>query len=65
MFRPGLAYILAEDIKYCEALRHRDSGTTIEDGFKVTVQSRSSEILKKNDTCWIENECMCIRDVRN
>ena len=65
MFQPGLAFILAEDIKYCESLRHKDSATTIEDGHKVKVPSESSEILKKNDKCWIENECMCIRYVKN
>ena len=64
MFQPGLAFILAEHIKYCEALRHDGSATTIEDGRKVKVQSTSGESCRKNDKCWIENECMCTRDVK-
>ena len=65
MFSPGLTYILAEDLKYCEASRHKDSATSIEDGCKVKLRSRSSEILRKYDKCWIENECICIRYVNN
>ena len=51
MFQPGLAYILAEDIKYCEALRHKEGALTIEYGRKVEVPSAISEIFKKNDKC--------------
>ena len=64
MFQPSLAYILAEDITYCETLIHKDRATTIEDGRQVQVQSTDSEILTNGDHCWIENECMSIRDVK-
>ena len=49
MFQPGFAYILPESIKYCEALRHKDSTKTIEDGDKVKVQSTGSAIFKNSD----------------
>ena len=58
MFQPSLAYILAEDIKYCQALRDVHGSKTIEDGHKVRVQTENSESNNTNDKYWIENECL-------
>ena len=56
MFQPGLAYMLAVDVKYSEARRaliDLDIANSVETGKRKTVQNVTN---KQHDNVWIENE---------